>query len=150
MRAIGYIDYDPAAEGISQLSLTRLRDVLVEKFNIPIVVIKIPTDEGIFGYLVISKALRYACWTGDGFREDGRGEGGRATNSSYALLTIFHRDILTYHEAVNLSEGQVLIANGEVHKGKVVLLQQFQKVFDEIVVEGDFCMCAGTKAGYIR
>lgn len=150
MIPIGYVDYDPQAVGISQLSLIRLRDVLVEKFNIWTVVVRIPTDEGIYGYLVVSKALRYACWTGDGFRVDKCGEGETAAKTADSLLTIFGIHVLEYHEPVDLSEGHKLIADGEIHKGRFALRRQFQKVIDEVVVEDDFERSCDHKAGYIR
>ena len=150
MRSIGYVDYDPQAAGISQLSLTRLRNVLVEKFNIRMVVVRIPTDEGVYGYLIVSKTLRYACWTGDGFREDKCGEGGTPAKTADSLLTIFGIHPLQYHEAVDLSEGHKLIADGEGHKGRQLLKHIFQRVVDEVVVEDDFERSCDHKAGNVR
>lgn len=89
-----YLTWDPSAQGITQRSLRNLRTALVDSFRRPTAIIRVPTSSICFGYLLIVQRPHHAghfeaIWTGDGFRSDEIGEGGRGAAAAYRLLDLF-------------------------------------------------------------
>ena len=103
-----YVTWDPAAEGITERSLRMLRTALVAAYRRPTAIVEVPTSDGTCGFLVVirrpadpragscpnlmgfpERIQLEAVWSGDGFRADGGGEGGRGMQAAAALLRIF-------------------------------------------------------------
>lgn len=97
--------WDPASEGITSKSLLNLRTALVGAYHKPAVVALVETSDMTCGFLVVvketlirsinflSSGIDYstlrATWTGDGFRLDEGGEGGRGMRAARNLLDLF-------------------------------------------------------------
>jgi len=86
---VTHIVYDPNTFGITQKSLKMLRDALAEKIKNRIIVVEVPTSDLCCGYFIFDWEWQNATWTGDGFRQDRRGEGGAGYRSAEVLLRLF-------------------------------------------------------------
>lgn len=75
--------------GITGRSLMSLRNELSKRLDHDICVLEVPTGNEICGFLIIDNTTDECVFTGDGFRTDKRGEGGRGYDQSKVLLALF-------------------------------------------------------------
>jgi hypothetical protein len=75
--------------GITQKSFMSLRDELARRWGHRIAVLEVPTSENICGFLIVDETDGSCVFTGDGFRTDRGGEGGRGYAAAISLLRIF-------------------------------------------------------------
>lgn len=83
------IIYNPETAGITGKSLRALRNALCETIYSKSCVVKVQTQGILCGFLVIDKTKGKAYWSGDGFRTDGGGEGGRGYSAAEDLIERF-------------------------------------------------------------
>jgi len=81
--------YDQATFGITGKSLRMLRNAIADNLHDKILVLEIPTGDILCGFLVLNKEKGTATWSGDGFRTDRGGEGGRGYAAAHKLLDVF-------------------------------------------------------------
>lgn len=81
--------YDPSTFGITGKSLKMLRNSIALHMRDEIAVIEVPTGDILCGFLVLNKTQGTATWSGDGFRTDGGGEGGRGYNFAIKMFYMF-------------------------------------------------------------
>jgi hypothetical protein len=83
------IVYDLSSFGITGKSLRVLRNAIVDNIKDEIAVVQIQTDDILCGFLLLNKTKRTAVWSGDGFRTDNGGEGGRGYKAAIKMLDSF-------------------------------------------------------------
>lgn len=81
--------YDTESFGITQKSLKMLRNALVSNYKDKILVVEVPTSDILCGFLIFNKTEGSVTWSGDGFRTDRGGEGGRGYKTALNLLETF-------------------------------------------------------------
>lgn len=79
--------------GITRNALKAMRDELVKRYSNKLVVYQVPSGdkahaEG-YGFAIVDTTRSEVVFVGDGFREDGGGEGGAGHRSVQALLFVF-------------------------------------------------------------
>ncbi len=78
--------------GVTQPALQALRNELAARITHDICVIEVPAAEGhcdIYGFFIVDETTHSVIIIGDGFRGDGRGEGGTGHRAAQALLAIY-------------------------------------------------------------
>jgi len=76
--------------GITQHALKALRDTLADRIDHNLVVCRVVADDGhAYGLFVLDYTVGVAVVVGDGFRQDGGGEGGAGHRAAQALLSIW-------------------------------------------------------------
>lgn len=86
---INKVIFDPDTFGITGKSLKMLRNALVDNLHDEILVVEVPTGSITCGFLILNKTRLTATWSGDGFRTDGGGEGGRGYKAAVRILEFF-------------------------------------------------------------
>lgn len=81
--------FDNSTFGITEKSFKMLRNAIVDNLHDEILVIEIPTGGITCGFLLLNKTKNSATWSGDGFRHDRGGEGGRGYVSAHKMLDMF-------------------------------------------------------------
>jgi len=77
--------------GITQAALTALRNELCERFHNEILVFQVPSRENscrCYGFIILDRIFKDIVIVGDGFRADGKGEGGAGHRAAQTLLTL--------------------------------------------------------------
>jgi hypothetical protein len=81
--------YNSNTFGITGRSLQVLRNILSDNLHDNILVVEIPTSDILCGFLLFNRTTGCAFWSGDGFRTDGGGEGGRGYKAANNMLETF-------------------------------------------------------------
>jgi hypothetical protein len=81
--------YDQATFGVTGKSLKKLCNAITDNIKDKVLVVEIPTDDILCGFLLLNQTNGSATWSGDGFRTDGGGEGGRGYRAAHKLLDTF-------------------------------------------------------------
>lgn len=85
---INNLVFDTKTFGVTQKSLKLLRDTIFERACHRIAVVEVPTSNYCSGYMILDSDKQEAIWTGDGFRIDNAGEGGRGHITAEFLFDI--------------------------------------------------------------
>lgn len=121
--------------GITNKSLKMLRNTIAESVNHEIVVVEIPTNDICCGFLVLNKTIGTATWSGDGFRHDRGGEGGRGYAKAHIMLEMFGVKTLNiFSQSTSNMFGSLLNGPYEEEELSKRLLQACERVtkeFDE-------------------
>lgn len=88
MRAYKLI-YDESTFGVTGKALKMLRNAIVDNLRDEILILEVPTSDILCGFLVLNKTEGSATWSGDGFRTDKGGEGGRGYGAALKMLNSF-------------------------------------------------------------
>jgi len=86
MMEVSEVVYDPGSFGVTCKSLSILKAALADSVSKRIAVVEVPASHCSCGFYIFEKESGKATWTGDGFRHDGRGEGGAGYYSARQLL----------------------------------------------------------------
>lgn len=115
--------FDQSTFGITGKSLKMLRNALVDNMKDEIVVLKIPTDEILCGFLLLNKSQNSATWSGDGFRTDKGGEGGRGYKAALQLLETFGVRVLNIYtsETIEMFKQAINIQTSDAELGQQLL-----------------------------
>ena len=81
--------FDRSTFGITSKSLKMLRNAIADNIHDEILVVEIPTTDICSGFLLLNKTASTATWSGDGFRHDKGGEGGRGYLAAHKMLDVF-------------------------------------------------------------
>lgn len=115
--------YDQATFGITSKSLQMLRNAIVDNLHDEIIVVEVPTNDICCGFVLLNKTTNTATWSGDGFRNDRGGEGGRGYKVALQLMDIFgiqHTGLAT-EEALNAFNNAFLLYTSEENLDKSLL-----------------------------
>ena len=113
---------DQETFGITGKSLKMLRDSIMKNFDDEILVIEVPTEQILCGFLVLNKTTGTAYWSGDGFRVDKCGEGGRGYQTAKKMLDLFGiRWLNTFDVEACIRFGQALEIREEINMCKALL-----------------------------
>ena len=96
-------------------------------------VIQVASSDICCGYLILNKTRHCAVWSGDGFRTDGGGEGGRGQKNARQLLEMFGLSY-TFLESVSSENMFKNVINSPWTDEQVIgkaLLKAANKVWDE-------------------
>jgi hypothetical protein len=83
------VTFDESTFGSTGKSLRMLRNAVADTLHCKTLVLEIPTNDICCGFLVINKDDESAIWSGDGFRFDKGGEGGRGYLAAHKMLDTF-------------------------------------------------------------
>lgn len=128
---ITHIVFDVNSFGITQRSLKMLRNVLAEKINHRIIVVKVPTNDICCGYFIFDREWQNATWTGDGFRTDERGEGGAGYKSAKVLFNLFGVGEVSCWKQVDFDEIYHFPEDVVEHQLKVLARKISESLSDE-------------------
>ena len=81
--------FDQSTFGITGKSLKMLRNAIADNLRNKKLVIQIQTNDICCGFLVLDKTNNSATWSGDGFRTDRGGEGGRGYAAATKMMDTF-------------------------------------------------------------
>jgi len=101
--ALNSILFDTSTFGITGKSLKQLKNFLCQNYKNDIAVVQIPTGDITCGFLIIDKFHAIGFWTGDGFRTDRGGEGGRGYQKAEQLIALFGLEIYEHDKELLLS-----------------------------------------------
>lgn len=88
-----YIEFEADTFGITNKSLRMLRNTLCKTYNEQTAIVYVATGGITGGFLIVVPNQSRAYWTGDGFRHDNGGEGGRGYRAACKLIESFGLDI---------------------------------------------------------
>lgn len=94
------------AFGITSKSLKMLRNILSNSLQDEILILEIQTEEILCGFLIFNKTNNSVSWTGDGFRTDGGGEGGRGYKAAYKLIELFGARVWQVYDEISIKQFQ--------------------------------------------
>lgn len=98
------VKFNTSSFGITRKSLWEFRNILAGLISDKILVVRVNTGGitcGFFIFEEVSEGQVTAYWTGDGFRTDGGGEGGRGHAMAMNVLRIFGVNYLDYYDDDN-------------------------------------------------
>jgi hypothetical protein len=130
MNTITSVTFKPETFGITQKSLMALRNFLLSVSDRRIKIVMVPTGDITCGFLLIDKEWECAYWSGDGFRTDGGGEGGRGYKAAERLINALGMSFDHDDEVVFLDHQDESMIRG-------VLMERASKFCSE-EYEGDF------------
>lgn len=81
--------YFQSSFGITNKSLKILRNAIIDNIKDKILVVEVPTNDICCSFLILNLDKKTATWSGDGFRFDRGGEGGRGYLTALKLFSIF-------------------------------------------------------------
>lgn len=93
MRTIKEVKLNPENSGITGRSMRELRNALCATINSATIVVEVITSGILCGFLVIDRTNGIAYWSGDGFRTDAGGEGGRGYRAACKLIESFGHNL---------------------------------------------------------
>lgn len=138
---INKVIFDQSTFGTTGKSLKMLRNALVNNLHDEILVIEIPTNDILCGFLVVNKNEKTATWSGDGFRTDKGGEGGRGYKAAEKMLEVFGIRYLNAftEEAIQQFKDATAIYSSETELS-AALLKACNKVMEEFEEEEFKCV----------
>lgn len=132
------VNFDESSFGITRKSLLRLRNAIAENIREKLFMVEVATSKitcGFFVFVHYNTGVVSAIWTGDGFRTDGGGEGGRGYASAMKILSLFGIDNHNLSDSNVIQEWEIMntIINEKERRGKILFLSQ--KTLDEFTGE---------------
>lgn len=121
--------HNEESAGITSKSLRELRNALAKTIDSQTMILAVKTGEITCGFLVIDKTENTAYWSGDGFRTDGGGEGGRGFKSAEEMIeqTFRHFYLPAYEYGWYYSFDMTNSA----------LIQQLRELAKQVIEEGE-------------
>lgn len=132
--------FDAETFGITGKSLKMLRNAIADNLHDEILVLEIPTEYILCGFLLLNRTKGTAVWSGDGFRTDKGGEGGRGYSAATRMMDIFGiRYLSLFSESSRNHFKNALAIQDEIEQAKT-LLSASNKVADEFGEEEYNCV----------
>lgn len=122
--------YDSESFGITQKSLKMLRNALVDNLRDKILVLEISTSDILCGFLIVNHTQKSATWTGDGFRTDRGGEGGRGYKAATELLRTFG---INKHDLFEIDQADKFTKATEITTSKAERDRNMMNAINEIL-----------------
>jgi len=115
--------FDQSTFGVTGKSLRLLRNALASNLRDKILVVEVPTADILCGFLVLNQTNGTAIWSGDGFRTDKGGEGGRGYKAAHVLIETFGARCWNVYseETIALFKNAVNIHTSEAEIGQELL-----------------------------
>jgi len=118
MKKIKVIKYNPENSGITGKSLRELRNALCATINSAAIVVEVITHGILCGFLVIDRTNDVAYWSGDGFRTDSGGEGGRGYKAAVKMIESFGHNL---QFVADFTDDPIVIDNDHEHNKRELL-----------------------------
>ena len=115
--------FDQSTFGITGKSLKMLRNAICDNLRNKMIVAQVPTNDILCGFLVLNQTNGTATWSGDGFRTDRGGEGGRGYAAAIKMMETFciHPNELYSEETKKAFHGALAIRTSDAELAKELL-----------------------------
>lgn len=114
---------DQSSFGTTSKSLKMLRNAVADNLHDEILVLEIPTSDICSGFLLLNKTAKSATWSGDGFRHDKGGEGGRGYAAAHTMMDTFGIKYFKVYspDAIQAVQNALAIRSSEIEMNKAML-----------------------------